>query len=219
VAFDRSQWDSWERNARKSVEYNDLDGRAAFNFAMTLANVGQYQEAYQWYDVALSKSPSVSYYWEGAIAARICGTDYENALLMTGQYRAVGGDSNAYHAFRAYALDRLGRKPESVNALEKISAKPMLVAMWVIPGFHDYLLCQSDQRGAVMQRLGELEISVARELRIQYCAAGAGELDTLFESFDRTIADDQIIYLTDVISTDVKIDPRWPKVASYMNLP
>ena len=219
VAFDRSQWEAWEVNARKSVETNDLDGRAAFNFAMTLANVGQYGEAYKWYDVALTKSPSIDYYWEGAIAARIWGADYENALSMTGQYRAVGGDSNAYHAFRAYALDRLGRKAESDQEFDKISAEPMRVAMWVIPGFHDYLLCQSDQRDAVMLELAAIEISVARELRTQYCAAGAGEIDSIFESFDRTIEDEQIIYLTDVISREVRADSRWQNVEQYMNLP
>ena len=219
VAFDRAEWANWENNARKSVQMNDLDGRAAFNFAMTLANVGQYEEAYSWYDVAISKSPTLGYYHEGAIAARIWGGDYENAYRMTGQYLAVGGDVNAYHAFRAYTLYKLGRSAESNSELASISNEPMLVAMWVIPGFHDYLRCQSGEQKAVMEELNAMEISPARELRIQYCAAAVDDIDEIFESFYRTISDNLIIYLTDVITKEVRADERWQVVSDYMSLP
>ena len=219
VAFDRAEWANWENNARKSVQMNDLDGRAAFNFAMTLANVGQYEEAYSWYDVAISKSPTLGYYHEGAIAARIWGGDYENAYRMTGQYLAVGGDVNAYHAFRAYTLYKLGRSAESNSELASISNEPMLVAMWVIPGFHDYLRCQSGEQKAVMEQLNAMEISPARELRIQYCAAAVDNMDEIFESFYRTISDNLIIYLTDVITKEVRADERWQVVSDYMSLP
>lgn len=219
VAFDRGEWANWESNARKSVQLNDPDGRAAFNFAMTLANVGQYEEAYRWYDVAISKSPTLGYYHEGAIAARIWGGDYESAYRMTGQYRAVGGDINAYHAFRAYTLHKLGRREESNAELASISAEPMMVAMWVIPGFHDYLRCQSGEEEAVMAQLTSMAISPARELRIQYCAAAVDDIDAMFDSFYRTISDRLIIYLTDIITEEVRSDERWQVISEYMSLP
>ncbi|MEP1594602.1 MAG: hypothetical protein ABJK20_08520, partial [Halieaceae bacterium] len=219
VAFDRAEWATWEDNARKSVQMNDLDGRAAFNFAMTLANVGQYEEAYNWYDVAISKSPTLGYYHEAAIAARIWGGDYESAYRMTGQYLAVGGDRNAYHAFRAYTLHKLGKGTESNSELAAISDEPMLVAMWVIPGFHDYLRCQSGEKEQVMANLTAMAISPARELRIQYCAAAVDDKDAMFESFNRTISDKLIIYLTDVITEEVRSDERWQVVSDYMALP
>ena len=219
VAFDRGEWTAWEDSARKSVQMNDLDGRAAFNFGMTLANVGQYEEAYSWYDLAISKSPTLDYYHEAAIAARIWGGDYESAYRMTGQYLAVGGDRNAYHAFRAYTLHKLGKSAESDSELAAISPQPMLVAMWVIPGFYDYLRCQSGEEDEVMEQLTAMEISPARELRIQYCAAAVDDKDAIFESFYRTMNDKLIIYLTDVITEEVRSDERWQAVSDYMALP
>lgn len=219
VSFDRLLWSDWETNARKSVELNDLDGRAAFNFAMTLTNVGQYSEAYQWYDVAISKNPSIPFFREAAIAAHIWGGDYETALAQTEQFLAVGGDKNAYLTLRAYTLHKLGRERESQEALAAISEEPMLVVMWVTPGYQDYLRCKNGQKDAVMAELAELEIGVARELRIQHCAAGSADNNALFDSFNRTIERGQIIYLTDVVTEDVKADPRWQLVTDYMDYP
>jgi TolB-like protein/Tfp pilus assembly protein PilF len=219
VAFDRLEWTEWKESATKSVELNDLDGRAAFSFAMTLTNVGQYSQAYHWYDVAISKNPSIPYYREAAIAAHIWGRDYATALAQTEQYLAVGGDQNAYHAFRAYTQHRLGLEEESKRSLSQISDDPMLVVMWVTPGYYDYLRCKAGEKAVVMEELSALGIDAARELRIQHCAAGAGDTNALFESFDRTIEDGQIIYLTDVVTEDITADPRWQSAARYMNYP
>ncbi|MEP5566486.1 MAG: TIR domain-containing protein [Halioglobus sp.] len=219
VAFDRLEWQSWKNNALKSVELNDLDGRAAFSFAMTLANVGQYAEAYHWYEVAISKSPSVPYYREAAIAAHIWGGDYAEALAQTEQYLAVGGDRNAYHAFRAYTQSRLSLAEESQRSLAEVSDAPMLVAMWATPGYRDYLRCKAGETTAVLNELAQIKMDAARELRTQHCAAGASDVDALFASFERTINDGQIIYLTDLVTDEIKADPRWQAAADYMNYP
>ncbi|MEP1472301.1 MAG: hypothetical protein ABJK25_15135 [Halieaceae bacterium] len=219
VAFDRLQWQEWKENAQISVELNDLDGRAAFSFAMALTNLGQYEEAYRWYEVAISKNPSIPFYWEAAITAYIWGGDYASALALTEQYLAVGGDENAYHVFRAYTQSRLGLVEESRLALAQVSDEPMLVVMWVTPGYLDYLRCESGETAAVLGELEQLKIDAARELRIQHCAAGANDTKALFDSFDRTIADGQIIYLTDVVTREVKADPRWQASAEYMGYP
>ncbi|MEP4146081.1 MAG: TIR domain-containing protein [Halioglobus sp.] len=219
VAFDRLEWKDWKSNALKSVELDDLDGRAAFSFAMTLANVGQYAQAHHWYEVAISKNPSIPYYREAAIVANIWGGDYARALAQTEQYIAVGGDKNAYHAFRAYTQSRLGLNEESQRSLAKMSEAPMLVAMWATPGYRDYLRCKAGEATAVLSELAQISIDAARELRIQHCAAGANDVDALFASFDRTIEDGQIIYLTDLITDEIKNDPRWQPSADYMNYP
>ena len=219
VAFDRLEWEDWKKNALKSVELNDLDGRAAFSFAMTLTNVGQYEEAYHWYEVAISKNPSIPFYREAAIAAHIWGANYASALAQTEQYLAVGGDINAYHVFRAYTQHRLGLEEQSQRSLAAVSEEPMLVAMWVTPGYHDYLRCKYGDKNLVLNELGKVTIHAARELRIQHCAAGAEDDEALFDSFDRTIDDGQIIYLTDLITTDIKADPRWRRAANYMKFP
>ncbi|MBL4571740.1 MAG: hypothetical protein JKY86_01530 [Gammaproteobacteria bacterium] len=171
VAFDRFQWEAWEESAARSIQLDDIDGRASFSFAMALTNVGRYEEAYAQYEVAMSTSPYRAFYREAAIAARIWGKDYQTALDMTDQYLAVGGDRNAYHAFRAYTLNRLGRLDESLVEFEQVTSEPMAVAMWVIPGYYDYLRCQQGDLELVQEELSYLPAPV-RELRLQHCAAG-----------------------------------------------
>lgn len=217
VSFDRFQWREWEENAQKSIELNDIDGRASFSFAMSLTNVGRYEEAYEQYELAMSKSPFQAYYREAAIASRIWGKDYESALRMTDQYLAVGGDRNAYHTFRAYTLNRLGRLEESRAEFEQITSDPMAVAMWVIPGYYDYLRCEQGELELVEAELSTLP-AAARELRLQHCAAGIDDMDMIFDSVNRSIEAGFPVYMTDVISAELKADPRWARVEDHMGL-
>ena len=217
VAFDRFQWDDWEYNARRATQLNDIDGRAAVSFAMTLTNVGRYEEAWEHYTVAMSKSPYQAYYREAAIASRIWGGDYQTAFDMTDQYLAVGGDRNAYHAFRAYALNRLGRMEESMAEYEQITSSQMAASMWVVPGYYDYLRCQ---QGASAEVLSELELlpAAARELRLQHCAAGMNDTEMIYASILSSIEVGFPVYMTDVISEAIKGDPRWNTVQEHMGL-
>lgn len=217
VSFDRFQWDVWEENARKSIELNEVDGRASFSFAMTLANVGRYEESYENYDAALSKSPFLAYYREAAIAAHIWGKDYQSAFNMTDQYLAVGGDINAYHTFRAYTLNRMGRLDESLAEFEQITSASMAVVMWVIPGYYDYMRCERGEFELVQEELSVLP-AAARELRLQHCAAGLDDVNMIFDSVSRSIEAGFPIYMTDVISADLKSDSRWSMVEEYMGL-
>jgi len=219
VSFDRRQWDEWESYARQSVELPDLYGRAAFNFARALSLIEKYEEAYYWIDVAISKEPSIPFYREQAVVARIQGRDYETALIMAEQFLAVGGDENAYHAMRAYTLNRLDKPAESVNELNEMSTEPMVVSLDAIRGFYDYLRCQSGEQDSVMEELEKLESELIRELRIVYCEAGEGDLDAMFQSFQRTMNRGRLIYFADIVSDEVRADPRWQVVEEYMNLP
>ena len=184
---------------------------------MSLTNIGRYEEAYEQYDIAISKSPFLAHYREAAIAAHIWGKSYQTAFDMTDPYLAVGGDVNAYHAFKAYTLARLGRFEESQVEYEQISNEPMVVAMWVIPGYYDFLRCQRGDLQLVQEELSYLP-AAARELRLQHCAAGLGDVNMIFESFDRSIAAGFPIYMTDVVSDEVRSDPRWLGVEEHMGL-
>ncbi len=217
VAFDRFQWPEWELNARQATLLNDLSGRASVSFAMTLTNIGRYDEAWREYDIAIAKNPYLAYYREVAIASRIWGGDYETALAMTDQYLAVGGDRNAFHAFRAYTLNRLGRESESQRELDQITPEPMAVAMWAIPGYYDYLRCQQGAADSVMQEL-EMLPEAAKELRLQHCAAGMGDNELIYESFIRSIDAGFPIYMTDVVSPSIREDSRWSQVQEHMGL-
>jgi len=215
VYFARRQWEEWLSHARQSVELPDLDGSAALNFGLTLTWIGQYEEAWSWHDVAISKDPSSVSNRGVAIIARISGRDYETALTMAEQFSAVGGDENAYHLYRAYALNRLDRQVESSDDLGEISSVPIEA----IRKFHDYLRCQSGEEGSVMEELEKLDIEQTKEERIQYCAAGAGNLEETFKSFRRTMDREQNIYYGDIVSDEIRADPRWQEVEGYMNLP
>lgn len=217
VAFDRFQWPEWELNARQATLLNDLGGRASVSFAMTLTNIGRYDEAWVEYDTAIAKNPYLAYYREVAIASRIWGGDYETALNMTDQYLAVGGDRNAFHAFRAYTLNRLGRAPESQQELDQITSEPMAVAMWAIPGYYDFLRCQRGESETVFAELEYLP-DAAKELRLQHCAAGMGDRELIYESFQRSIEAGFPIYMTDVVSPEIKEDTRWSRVQEHMGL-
>ena len=218
VHFHRRQWDEWEKCARKSVELPDVEGSAAFNMALTLMLLGQYPESFRWFDVTLAKVPYFPYYWELAIACRIGARDYRTALQMTERFRAVGGDISSYHAARAYALDRLGRRDEALQEFARIGgAKPRSI---FLSSFHDYMRSLLGERDAVMQELQAIsKDNYTREPRITYCAAAVGDVDALFASYERSMQNHMHLYFGDLVTEEMVRDPRWQRVEAYMRLP
>ena len=218
VSFERRQWDEWENYARKSVELPDLDGRAAFGFALRLSEIGRYEESYHWSNVATSKDPSLALYRENAVVVRIDGGDYESALMMADQFRAVGGDENAYHSIRAYILNRLNRKPESLDEFSKIAGEPTDVTLRAISAYHSYLRCQLGEQDNVMDELDELGERRAFKERV-FCAAGVGDVDKIFEIFQQQMSTGRNIFPATYDFDIIKSDPRWQEVEEYMNIP
>ena len=218
VHFHRRQWDQWERHARKSVELPDADGSAAFNMAYTLLLLGQHPESFHWFDITLEKCPYFPYYWETAIVGRIGGRDYQTALQMTEKFRAVGGDMGSYHAVRAYALIRLGRRQESLQEFEKIGSAPLRSVFLV--AYHDYMRSLLGNKDAVMQELMTIsKQSFTKEPRITYCAAADGDIEAIFASFERSMQNHMHLYFGDLVTEEIMADPRWQRVEDYMRLP
>jgi TolB-like protein len=217
VFFHRRQWSEWEHFARRSVALPDLEGSAAFNMALTLALLGQYREANYWFDVTLSKNSAFPYYWELATTTKISGSDYEGALLMVEKYRAVGGDENAYHTVRAYALMRLNRKNESLDEYRLIENKPM--ASVFIPQYYDYLRGQMGEATSVMIELDKLPDDFTKETRKIHCSAGADDIDSMFEAYGRVMASGRLIHYGDIVTNEIRTDSRWQAIQDYMHLP
>ncbi len=215
VNYDRHQFDEWERYALRSVELPDLDGTSAREYAFGLAWKGRYEEAWKWIDVAISKDPSNNSYWATAVWHRIHGGDYETALELAEYILATGGSEYVYHSTLAYALNRLGRQAESRVHLNEISREQMLA---IISGhFHAYLLCQQGEQGSIMADLEQL-IGVNKELKMVYCAAGAGDLDGMFASYQRAMNVGASLPYNDLITDEIRADSRWPALLDYMDL-
>lgn len=218
VSSERRQWEAWENYARKSVELPDPDGRAALNFAANLLLIERYEEANRWFDIGISKNPSLALFREYALLARIFSRDYETALEKAEQYYAVGGDENAYHIARAFIFSRLERESESRDELSRVIAEPMGTSSF-IPGFYDFLRCQSGELQSVMREIEQVEIDLVNEVRTIYCAAGAGDLDAMIEGYQRSMNRGGLIYFGDLVSEELRADPRFQAVEEYMNLP
>lgn len=220
VANRRRQWDDWKRYADQSVELPDLDGRAALSYAVTLAQIGQFEEAYRWYDEAITKNPGLVFYREFALVARIGGRDYETALTMAEEYRAVGGDKNVYHIIRAFAFYRLRRQAESDIELGEMTPAPLVAGMARdIKGLLDYMRCQSGDQDRVMEEIQGLAARGEREIRTRHCAAGAGDIDAIFASYRRLITIKVGWVYRDLILDEIRADPRWQEIEDYMDLP
>jgi TolB-like protein len=219
VAFERRRWDEWSEYAGKALEFPDRDGRAAFNYARDLITIGQSEEAYHWLDVAISSEPTLAVFRESSIEARIQGREYEMALIKAEEYRALGGDKNAYHVLRAYILTRLDQKSEALEELNHINSEPMSVVAEVVSGYQDYMRCQSSERESTVAAHQNINSEPLRELRIQYCAAGVGDVETIFESFQRIMSRGRNIYYAPGVFDVVNRDPRWNAVMEYMNWP
>lgn len=229
VSFQRKQWNEWQHYIRKSVELPDVDGTAARILAEHLSVLQYYQESYQWFDVAISKNPSNLVTRHIAIIARIDGRDYETALSMIEEFRTSGADENAYQILRAYTLNQLDRKSESFAARNKLTKNPLeaiaALGLKTSFGYLDYLRCQSDEYGSVRIELEELPFTMAAGVRILSCAAGAGDLDTFFATF-QAISNLGLITGTGPNSPmfdSARKDPRLPAAdhpeLSYIPLP
>jgi len=221
VAFERRQWVEWERYSNQSVELPDLNGRAALNFALTLGFLGRYEEAYDWHEVAISKNQSLLFNWEYAIRPRIWGEDYVAALRMAEHYRTIGGDENAYHIIRAFVFTQLGRQVESADEFSQITDAPLTVSnQWVFVGMQNYLRCQSGEYESVLEELGPVT-RLSIYFPVLMCALGAGDVNKVFDTFQtqmdvgRNIDELRFRFVSD----EVRVDPRWQKYESYMNLP
>ena len=211
ISFELRQWDDWDKYGRKSIALPDLNGRAASRFAFTLMLLGQFREAHHWFDVAISRDPSSVLHRWTAVGGRMAGRDYETALALAEQFLAVGGDRDSYHIFRAYAYYRLDRRAESLNEFSKISAEPIaLSALYYLA----YLRCQFGEKHNVMEKLSNLN-----EIRSVYCSAGAGDLDRVFESFERRMISGTNIWRGNTNFDGIQDDTRWQTVEEYMNFP
>jgi hypothetical protein len=51
-----------------------------------------------------------------------------------------------------------------------------------------------------------------------YCAAGAGDLDGMFASYQLVMNVGEIIPYNDLITDEVRADSRWPAILDYMDL-
>ena len=218
VASTRREWDVWETYARMSVELPDPDGRAALNFAANLLIIERYEEANRWFDIGVSKNPSLSLFREYALLGRIFSREYELALEKAEQYYAVGGDENAYHIARAYIFHRLGRASESRNELAEINGEPIGTSSF-IPGSYDFFRCQSGEQQQVMQEIEALEIESVKEVRLIYCAAGTADIDLMMEGYQSSMDRGGTIYFADLVTDELRADPRFRAVREYMNLP
>jgi len=217
VFFDRRQWREWRTNIEKAVNLPDLDGRAAFAFALQLDVMGQAEKSIPWDEIAISKDPSSVLFREAYFVHRILQQEYELGLTLAEQFLAVGGDTNAYHVMRAYIFNRTNRKDESLNELSLMSADSMAVSIYEIDAYLYYMRCQSGEREAVMEEIEERNSTHAWQVHASYCLVGAGDFDAVFEIYQQSIARGELINYT--YFDEIKADPRWQIVEEYMNWP
>jgi len=217
VNFNLRQFDEWERYSLLSVELPDLDGSAAANYSYVLGVRGRHEEARKWRDVAISKDPSSAFRRGNAVFIRIDAGDYETALELAEYIPATGGDEYIYHSSLAYALNRLGRQAESIVHLNELSRERMLTGRSPAGDYHAYLLCQQGEQDNIMADLEQSD-SIRKDMKMTYCAAGAGDLDGMFASYQRAMNVGAIILYNDLITDEIKADSRWPALLDYMDL-
>jgi len=224
VAFERHQWEDWEHYSRIAVALPDLDGNSAFIFANFLSYVGRYEESYHWHEVAIAKQPKISGYRARALEARIYARDYEAALEIAEQFLELGGQENLYHALRAFIFHFQDRMADAQDEVGKITTDRNGLSNLdyiVFFGYPDFVRCASGEQKSVMEEIRESAPGLEQLARTGYCAAGAGDLDTLFEmSRQVMLFGVNLANLSQSPAMDeAKKDPRWQAVGEYMELP
>ena len=217
VYFHRRQWNKWEEYARKSVQLPDPDGSAAFNLVMTLSLSNHYPEAYDWMEDVLVKNPSFDYYWEVAVTTRISGGDYEKALELLEHYLAVGGDVNGYHAARAFCFHRLGDQQAFQSEYDAIGSHQLECVFF--NQFLDFIRSLKGQKDAVLAEIIACPDDYTKPSRVVHCAAAVGDIDLVFTAYEAVMDHNAHIHFSEIMGDEIRNDPRFAKVESYMNLP
>jgi TolB-like protein len=221
VAAAQRRWDTWEEYAIRSVELPDVDGRAAANYGFSLTWQGRFEEAHEWYQVAIRKQPKIQLYHESAMHARLSAGDYQEALAMAERYREDFHDEMAFHIVNAFALHQLGLDSESLQILEQNSElKLTVMRVSEFVGIWNYLRCQTEQYQSIMATIEPVN-SYFEYAPAVMCAMGAGDVEKVFALYELQMAAGQVLpYITvDFVPARVRADPRFAVAQQYMNLP
>jgi serine/threonine-protein kinase len=217
VYFHRRDWDSWEKYARKSAQLPDPDGSSAFNLTLTLSLSAHYAEANYWIEEALAKNPTFDYYWEVAVTTRISGADYEKALELTEHYLAVGGDTNGYHAARAYCFYRLG--DDAAFQAEYQAVENHKLECVFFNQFMDFVRSANGEKDAVVAEIMATPDDYTTPSRLIHAGAAVDDLDLVFAAYQAIMDHNAVVHFSDVISDEIRNDERFARVEEYMILP
>jgi len=218
VAFERHQWEEWERLDRKAISFPEAKSGEFLNFADRLGRLGRFQEAYDLIDRAIALDPVRTYNREYALYYRIVGGDYKKAIALAEDYRAHGGCEHGYHLYRAVAFYFQEDEAQAMDSLEKSGGDVQgLHPNMAI--FYGFIAARLRGKQEVLSLLTTLESDVAREFMDFGCAVGSKDIDRAFSILQRYMKGGHVVSDLGRIMDVLRKDPRWKEVEDYMNLP
>lgn len=143
--------------------------------------------------------------------------DYEGVLDAAENYRAIGGEDDIYHLYRAAAYNFLQREQESINELEQVSTNIENPDIGFLP-YYGYLLCQNGQPERVQEVAIGMEFVSAVMLNLG-CNLGLGNYDPIFELFEPLMTTGIVIPDMGEMSDGLRQQPRYAALERYINLP
>lgn len=211
------RWSDFLDYADKILALPDIETTTYSDLAIGYAVMQRYERSVELIESAVLSDPnSAAMRWLSIVVALV-SRDYENVLVITEQYAALGGDTNSYHLYRAAALEFLGRDDEAALALSQISGDLSNQDFGFYP-FYSYLNCKSGNQTA-MQLFAAQQTIFNLTLSNIGCRLALGDLDGIYDIV-------RALMITGVAFPDLgevfdklKEDDRYSEIENYMSLP
>jgi TolB-like protein/class 3 adenylate cyclase len=211
------RWEEFLGYANQIKALPDIETTTYSDLAIGFAVMKRYDESTILIEAAISSDPnSATMRWLALIVA-IVSRDYQSVLPLADQYRALGGDENSYHLYRAIAFEFQDQPEEAENALNQIAGELNNQDFGFYP-FYTYLNCkrgkqQEMQLFAVQQTLFNLTLANVG------CRLAIDDLDSVFEII-------KTLQITGIAFPDfgelfdsLRQDERFSELENYMALP
>jgi hypothetical protein len=192
-----------------TTTYSDL--------ALGFAVLKRYDRSRELIDAAVQQDPNSAMMRWVAMVIATASRDYERVLTLSEQYRALGGDMNSYHLYRATANEFLQRPDQADLELAEIGGELTQQDFGFYP-FYSYLNCKRGKQLEMMQFASQQTLFNLTLANVG-CRLALDDLDGVFETIQLLIATGIAFPDFGELFDGLRTDPRWAMVESYNNLP
>ncbi|MSR11672.1 MAG: carboxymuconolactone decarboxylase family protein [Gammaproteobacteria bacterium] len=216
AAIDR-RWPEFETHVQQALAHPNLDSRIYFDLTLAYNTAQLYEPATRMLELAIRYDPESVEIRRLAMMVSILSRDYDFTLKAAEDFRALNGNDNAYHVYRATALHFLDREMESIADLDAVGDDLNTEDVGFYP-FYGYLFC----------RRGEVAKAEALALQQQLfnqaslmmgCRLGSGNLDSVFDFLEFMMQTGIVIPDLGEALDELRAAPRYAAIKAYLNLP
>ena len=216
AAIDR-RWPEFESHVQQALAHPNLDSRTYSDLTLAYTTAQLYEPATRMLELAIRYDPESVEIRRLAMMVNVLTRDYDSTLRAAEDFRALNGNDNAYHVYRATALHFLEREMESFAELDAIGDDLNTEDVGFYP-FYGYLFCRRGEVAKVEALALQQQLFNQASLMMG-CRLGSGNLDSVFDFLEFMMQTGIVIPDLGEALDELRAAPRYAAIKAYLNLP